>query len=111
MDDAELDDWFGQEKDRLEDRFYAEKDTTKAKEQFDRDYRKLLAAYQRKQEDIYAHQRRHAALQKPIRRWKEAWHLRVAMARGWFEERKLAVRKWLFDRKIKRILQDRSNYP
>jgi hypothetical protein len=113
MDDAELDDWFTEEREKLEERFlYAvqeNKGPERAKVAFERKYRSLIAKYQREQQAIYDHKRRSEAIQAPITKWKA----RIAEKQDdlglWWAARKTAVRKWFFDRKVRRILKDKRD--
>jgi hypothetical protein len=109
MEESELDDWFNEQKEQLEEKFYASKDPVKAKQEFDSAYKKLILNFQKKQEAIYDHKRRIAALQAPIARQRE--HMRLFFSRigDWFSARRQAMKKWMFDQKIKRILKDKSD--
>lgn len=111
MEEPEIDEWFSEEKERLEERFYAEaqKDVAKAKERFDHDYRKLILNFQAKQEQSYDAAKRKAALQKPLARFKERRRLAAEAVRQWWQQRTLALKKWWFDRKVRRIIKDKSD--
>jgi hypothetical protein len=109
MEDSEVDDWFNEQKEKLEEKFYASKDQVKAKEEFDVAYRKLILGLQQKQEAIYEHKMRMAAMQAPIGRIRDKTKLFFASIGVWFTLKKQAVKKWFFDQKIKRILKDKSD--
>jgi hypothetical protein len=109
MEESELDDWFNEQKEMLEERFYAEaqKDVAAAKAHFDKDYKKLIREFQEKQVKIYEHKERAARLQKPIARSRELMRLRTQAVKQWWRQMRLDVKKWRFDRKIRRILKQR----
>lgn len=104
MDEQELDDWFRQQRSRLEERFSAHRDTAR----FDRDYRRLLATYQRRQEAIYARSQRRAAREKRIGQWKERWQGCFESLRQAVASRKARLKAWLFNQRIRRILRQQQ---
>jgi hypothetical protein len=111
MEEQELDEWFNEQKERLEERFYAEaeKDVAKAKARFDKDYQLLIRQFQQKQGALYDQKARAARLHKPVDRMRERWRLTISEVRQWIAAKRLAVKKWRFDRKIRRILKDKSD--
>jgi len=48
-------------------------------------------------------------MQAPITRIKEQWAHLLRKITDWFRAQKLAVKKWFFDRKIRRIVRDKSD--
>jgi hypothetical protein len=110
-DETEIDDWFDEEKERLEERFHTEfmRNPERAKSRFDREYRALIIALQKKHIALYEHQLRMAKLKKPFTRMKMEVHARLDLVPPWWDARVLAVKKWWFDRKFKRILRDKHN--
>lgn len=111
MEESELDEWFNEQKELLEERFYqrAAKDSLKAKEEFDVAYKKLIVNFQQSQQDIYAKQKRNAALQKPIARARERINLFFTSISMWFSVKRESVKRWFFEQKIKRILKDKRD--
>ena len=116
MEETELEEWFVREKEKLEERFSTvlrtEKDDKKinrAKEHFDSKYRALIHKYQNKQNSMYTQQRRAAAMQAPIARIREHTQTFFKRIKDWKEQKKQAVKKWRFDRKVRRILKDKSD--
>lgn len=111
MEESELDEWFNEEKEKLEERFYleAEKDVYKAKDHFDKDYQTLIKLFQQKHDKLYDQQVRAAKMRKPIERFQAKIELKKMLTKQWINEKKLAVKKWIFDQKIKRILKDKSD--
>jgi hypothetical protein len=117
MEESEIDDWFNEQKEKLEEKVYLimnaqprnEAKMAKAKEQFDKEYRALILQLQQKHEKLYDQKLRSAKLKAPFVRLSERWSLFLVQVKRWFTEKHLAIKKWLFDRKIKRILRDKSN--
>jgi hypothetical protein len=109
VEESELDEWFGEQKERLEEEFYASKDQVKAKERFDHKYRKLITDYQHKQLSIYEGKMRAARLKAPFVKLAERKKMILGRIGLWFTMRKQAVKKWFFDQKVKRILKDKSD--
>jgi CRISPR/Cas system CMR subunit Cmr6 (Cas7 group RAMP superfamily) len=111
MEESEVDDWFNEQKEMLEERFAAEsqKDLYKAKDRFDKDYKRLLLEFQKRHGKVYDQKLRQARMQKPIARFRERKRLLVESTDLWFTERKLAIKKWFFDQRVKRILKDKRD--
>lgn len=111
MDEQELDDWFGEEREKLETTYYesaqAGKDLEKLRVTFDTNLRKLLAQYQTKQSQLYDQERRRAALAKPIARYHAFVDERKQRIDEWWTGLVTGVRAWFFHQKIKRILKSR----
>ena len=117
MDEAEIDERFSAQKENLEERFYAvlndqkasEAKRQKAKERFEKDYRALIEDLQKQQYALYLRQKRAVAMRAPFLRITEHMSLWRASCKQWFTSRKQAVKKWFFDRKVRRILRDKSD--
>jgi len=111
MDDQELDDWFGEEREKLETTYMtgAEKrvEPEKLRAAFDKGFKDLVAQYQKKQAQIYATQRRQAAIQKPIHRFKENRDLAIRAIKDEWTLFIAHIKAWFFHQKIKRILRQR----
>ncbi len=111
MDEMELDDWFGEEREKLETTYMAgaEKraEPEKLRAAFDKAFKELVAHYQKKQEQIYAAQRRQAAIQKPIARFKENRDLAIRVMKDEWTLLVARIKTWFFHQKIKRILKAR----
>jgi len=113
MEEQELDEWFTEQREKLEARFYAvlneNKESTKEKERFEKDYQELILEFQKRQMALYAQQKRLAALQAPMARWSSQHALLQTQLENWWAGRKAAYKKWRFDRKIRRILKDKRD--
>jgi hypothetical protein len=117
MEESDIDEWFSEEKERLEERFYAalnaskstEKAKDNAKKRFDKDYRALIATLQKKQLDLYERKRRVAAIHAPIDKAMARMRLASMRVTQWSAAKKEAVKKWFFDKKVRRILRDKSD--
>jgi len=113
MDEAELEDWFVEERGKLEEKFLAalqvHKKPDAAKIEFDKRYRALIAKYQHEQQAIYERKRTVESIRTPIAKMRARitdMHERIT---AWFARRKTAIRTWFFERKIQRILRDKRD--
>lgn len=113
MDDAELDEWFNEEREKLETVLFEallnNKNAEQARLVFDKKYRKLIAQLQKKQDQNYDHARRMVKIQKPIDKIKAIFENTTTTISIWWTKVREAVRRWFFERKIKRILRDKSD--
>ena len=112
MEDSELDDWFTEEREKLEEKVYLGlqgKNPIKAKEDFDKQYRALILEFQKKEQQIFDSRERNAKIQAPIRHAKERMSLFFKKIQSWLAAQKLAIKKWFFDRKIRKIVRDKSD--
>jgi hypothetical protein len=111
MEESEIDEWFTAQKEKLEERFFAtfQKNAEQAKLEFDVAYKKLILEFQKRHNDLYSKQLRDAKMRAPIERLKEGVRLRKEAVRTWYKEKVMAFKKWRFDKKIKKILQDKSD--
>jgi len=108
MDESELDEWFNEQRDQLEKKFYKlaleKQDWAPLQKEFDENYKRLIKVYQERQQKIYEQQRRTEKHRVPLRKYR-AWKAeRVSKFERWKKKTKAAWKKWLFDRKIKKIL-------
>ncbi len=110
MDLQELEDWFSQEKERLEKQafksFMNSSDWTKPKKHFDKEYKKLIREYQKQQAVIYRNEKINTAVHKPIKKYHDWKTNQIIKIKQWKERKILAIKKWAFDRKIKKILEE-----
>ena len=107
MDEAELEDWYAQAREKLEEQAMAalQKGDARAQQRFDAEYRKLILDYQRRQQAIYAGEKRSERIQKPIARMRNAiadWSRRPGI---WASAQRKRFQKWWFDRKVRRLLR------
>jgi bisphosphoglycerate-dependent phosphoglycerate mutase len=112
MEESELDEWFNEQREKLEEKVYADingKNPQRAKEEFDKRYRALIAEFQKKQAQIYESKERSARMQKPIAAVKLNLGLAWQACTGPFRRMKPAIKKWFFERKIRKILRDKSD--
>jgi hypothetical protein len=113
VEDGELDEWFVEERNKLEEEYYnaakARKDSEKIRARFDKKYKALIAKLQHEQNKNYDHARRNAALLGPFRRVRAWMKLTIKQLEERWKNRGHPVRRWLFERKIKRIIKDKSN--
>jgi ppGpp synthetase/RelA/SpoT-type nucleotidyltranferase len=111
MEESELDEWFTQERERLEERFYAQalKDSVAAKERFDRDYKALITTFQHKQAQIYDAQMRSEHIHAPIARVRERVRRFLHPIKKIPRRIKRRITTWFFERKMRRILKDKSD--
>jgi hypothetical protein len=113
MDEAQLDEQFEQERERLENAYltvlqskHDDKQVDAAKESFERKYRALIVSYQQRQLRLAAHKRRNAVLKAPFQRlWSRAVSAGGAL-KQWLSAWRQVRRKRRFDRKIRRMLQE-----
>ncbi len=116
MDDMELDDWFNEEREKLETVLLEALQNNKqsdnadnARKIFDKKYKKLIVSFQKQQEQSYTKKRRLEQMQKPIDKMRAKYENISSAVSAWWTKRKEAVRRWFFERKIKRILRDKSD--
>jgi hypothetical protein len=113
MEESELEEWFSESREKLEERYFAAvtagKDTEKAKLEFDKGYRSLIAGFQERQAQLYEHKLRAAALKAPFARVRDRVRLFFKRIGDRWRNRGHPIRKWLFERKIRRILRDKSD--
>ncbi len=113
MDELELDEWFNETRDELEAKFFSElqnnKDPEKARLRFDKQYSALIKQFQKKQESMYENKKRMKKIQAPWIKFKDNINELIDTISSWFTKLKDSIRKWFFERKIKRILRDKSD--
>ena len=116
MDETEIDEWFALERERLEEDFTEallstndDRRIERAKKRFDRDYGKLITTYQDKQRALLLQTQRIIALRVPLARVRAWWHMKKQESKTWFTRQSAVLRKWRFERKIRRILKDKSD--
>ena len=112
MEESELDEWFNEQKELLEERVAAGlqgKDPVRAKHEFDAKYKALIVEFQKRQEQIYESKERSIRLQKPVARAKERFATLIKRIADDYKNRKLIIKKWFFDRKIRRIVRDKRD--
>ncbi|MBR9692474.1 hypothetical protein GOV07_00935 [Candidatus Woesearchaeota archaeon] len=107
IDDADIDEWFQMEKERLSDRLTAELDKgadfAKVRAKFDKDYQKLFVEYEKKfiiAEKTIARRER---VQRPVKRfraWREGKKKACAL---WWKLKKEHFKKWRFEREYRRL--------
>jgi len=106
MDEQELEEWFHEQKEALEEAFQKAvqehlNDPEHVKASYDTKYRKLIATYQKKEEQLYVHEQRMAAINKPATRFF-TWMRETRQRPGrWFRKQKKTIGKWLFDIKFR----------
>lgn len=113
MEETELDEWFTAARERLEENYFvaisAGKDSEKAKAVFDKNYKTLITGLQTRQEHIYESRRRSAALKAPFARFSANIKLQLKRLSDRWDNRSHPFRKWRFERKVRRILKDKSD--
>ena len=113
MDELELDEWFNERRDELESEFInslqKSKDHEKARVQFDKKYSNLIKEFQEKQKSMYDNKKRIHDIQAPWIKFK-LWFVNLFEKIGLlYDKIKESIRKWFFERKIKKILRDKSD--
>jgi hypothetical protein len=113
MEEGELEEWFNSQKERLEAEVYAalqaNKETEKAKLLFDKKYRALILELQKRENTIYEQKVRAEKRRVPIQKMQTRWQEFVTPIKAKPRELRMAMKKWLFERKIKKILRDKSD--
>jgi hypothetical protein len=113
MEEAELEEWFNTQKEKLESEVYAalqaNKETEKAKVLFDKKYRALIAELQRRENAIYQKGLRSERIRAPIQKFQARWESITQPIKAWPKAQKMRFKKWRFERKIRKILQDKSD--
>jgi anti-sigma-K factor RskA len=115
MEEAELEDWFSSRRDALEEEFLTVlnaqgADAQEGEKRFDAQYRALIAQYQRRSQQIAAGAQRTERMQRPWRAIRARIDERIHAAKEWTARQKIALRKRLFDRKVRRLLRHRGPY-
>ncbi len=109
LDDAEIDEWFQQEKEKLAQRLFDDLrrgvPEEKARARFDEDFTKLFRTYEEKYDAASAAKARQEKLQRPFKRfraWREAKRARL---KRWWKVRKERYKKWRFELEYKRLFR------
>jgi hypothetical protein len=114
MDEQDLDEWFNERKNQLERKIYKELDKAKDKKpivaKFDRQYKALLRQFQSKQAGLYAQQLRREKINKPIKQIEEKWKDIQLTVINKYKVIKAKIKKYFFDKKIKKILKNEPLY-
>lgn len=110
MDELELEDWYAQEREKLEEvvmkALQDNKHPDAAEVTFNKKYRALIKTYQEKQQTLFNKEQRSKKIAKPIARIREQITLIQQTPGFWFQRKKKEYQKWRFDRKVKRILKE-----
>ena len=113
VEETELDEGFAEARERLERGYFAAvtqgKDPDKVKLVFDREYKSLIVELQKRQAQLYESRRRNAALKAPFARYASGLKLVFKRLSDKWDNRGHPIKKWRFERKIKRILKDKSD--
>jgi hypothetical protein len=109
IDESEIEDWFEEEKSKLNktlyDASYAKKDVEKAKKKYDEQFAKLLKRYNKEHKNLTKRIERKRKFQKPFKDVKAWWkHYKKKTSKKW-KARHEKFKKWRFDREYDRLMK------